>query len=160
MSTLHTRFRRRTEKGSVAIETAFSLMLLSAFIVIPFLLARIFWYYSVAEKAAHDGARFLSNAAQHEIVAPSGSGGEEVPIARLAEAIAHAEMDEIKPALDYFSIMALCDLDNCGVGVPQFVRVSVQMRIRNDLFGSIGYELFGEDPLVLEARVTMRYVGN
>lgn len=160
MSKSHTRFRRRNEKGSIAIETAFSLLLLSVFIVIPFLLARIFWFYSVAEKAAHDGARFLSNAAQYEIVAPSGSGGEEAPVASIAEAIAHAEMDEIKPALDYFSITASCDLDDCGVEVPQLVRVSVRMRIRNDLFGSIGYELFGEDPLVLEARVTMRYVGN
>lgn len=160
MNKLQTRLRRRAENGSIAIETAFSLLVLSVFIVIPFLLARIFWFYSVAEKAAHDGARFLSNAAQHEIVAPTGSGGDEASVARLAESIAHAELDEIKPALDWFSITALCDLDECGFEVPETVRVSVRLRIRHEMFGSVAADIFGEDPLQLEARVTMRYVGN
>lgn len=159
MNRHQTRFHRRAEQGSIAIETAFSLLILSVFIVIPFLLARIFWFYSVAEKAAHDGARFLSNAAQHEIVVPMGSG-DEASIARLAESIAHAELDEIKPALEYFTITALCDLDQCGFEVPQTVRVSVRLRIRHEMFGSIAADIFGEDPLQLEARVTMRYVGD
>lgn len=160
MSTLQARFRQRAEKGSVAIETALSLVLLSVFVIIPFLLARIFWYYSVAEKAAHDGARFLSNAAQYEIVTPSGSGSDEPPIVGLAEAIARAEMADIAPGLDWFAVKATCDLDECGGGAPQVVRVSVQMRIRNDILGPMAYRFFGEEPLRLEARVTMRYVGN
>ena len=155
-----TLFRGRAEKGSIAVETVFCLPLLILFLVVPLFLARAFWYYSVAEKAAHDGARFLSNARQSEIVAASGSGGAELPIAQLAEAIAHAELDEIKPALEWFSITALCDLDDCGFAVPQTVRLSVRLRMRDEIFGPFTSEYFGDGPLLLEARVTMRYVGN
>lgn len=155
-----TRFRRRAEKGSIAIETALCVPLLFLVLAVPLFLARIFWYYSVAEKAAHDGARFLSNAAQHEIVAASGSGGEKLPIAVLAEAISNAEMDEIKPALDWYSVTAQCDGDDCGFAVPQTVRMSVRLRMTDNILGAFTSEFFGDGPLLLEARVTMRYVGN
>lgn len=155
-----TRTGRRSEKGSVAVETVFCLPLLILFLVVPLFLARAFWYYSVAEKAAHDGARLLSNARQSEIVATAGSGGQGLPIAQLAAAIAHAELDEIKPALEWYSVTALCDLDECGLAVPQTVRLSVRLRMRDDIFGPFTSELFGDGPLLLEARVTMRYVGN
>ena len=154
------RLRSRAEKGSVAVETVLCLPLLLLFLAVPLFMARAFWYYSVAEKAAHDGARFLSNAAQHEIVATSGTGGQELPIALLAKAIANAEMDEIKPALDWFSITAQCDGDDCGLAVPQSVRVSVRLRIRDEILGRFTSKIFGDGPLLLEARVTMRYVGN
>lgn len=150
---------RRAQSGSIAIETAFAMLFLLVFIAIPLFLGRVLWYYSVAEKAAHDGARFLSNVAQHEIVGAAGSGGQ-VPIAKLAEAIANAEVEEIKPALDWHAIGVLCDLDVCGSTIPQTVRVSVQLRIRDNFFGPITREVFAEDALTLNARVTMRYVGN
>jgi len=160
MRPLKTQFRRGSEKGSIAVETALCLPILIVFLVVPLFLARAFWYYGVAEKAAHDGARFLSNARQWEIVATPGSGGQDLPIAQLAEAIAHAELDEIKPALEWFSITALCDLDECGFAVPQTVRLSVRLRMRDEIFGPFTSEFFGDEPLLLEARVTMRYVGN
>lgn len=155
-----TRFQRRAERGSIAIETVLCLPVLLLFLAIPLFLARAFWFYSVAEKAAHDGARFLSNVAQHEIVAAAGTGGDELPIALLAEGIANAEMDEIKPALDWYSITAQCDGDDCGFAVPQLVRVSVRLRVRDDILGALTGEFLGDGPLLLEARVTMRYVGN
>jgi hypothetical protein len=155
-----TPFRPRAEKGGIAVETVLCLPLLILFLAFPLFLARIFWYYSVAEKAAHDGARFLSNAPQYEIVAAAGTGGEELPAALLAKGIAHAEMDEIKAALDWFSITAQCDGDDCGFAVPQTVRVSVRLRMRDNVLGPFTSEFFGDGPLLLEARVTMRYVGN
>ncbi|MDT1837773.1 pilus assembly protein, partial [Acinetobacter baumannii] len=45
---------RRKERGSAAVEAAIVLPALILFLAVPLFLARIFWYYSVAEKAAHD----------------------------------------------------------------------------------------------------------
>lgn len=158
MKRLKTPFRRRAETGSIAVETIFCLPLLILFLVVPLFLARAFWYYSVAQKAAHDGARFLANATQLEIVPGAGIG--DAPIALLARGIADAELDDIKPALERYTISALCDGDVCGLTVPQTVRVSVRLTMRDDIFSAFTTKIFGEDPLLLEARVTMRYVGN
>jgi len=153
-------WRGRAERGSIAIEAAFSLILLFIFVVLPFFFARLFWYYNVAQKAAHDSARFLSNTAQAEIVAAPGSAGAALPIVAVADAIANAELNDIRPALDHYTVGVSCDYAPCGIGVPQVVHVSVQMRLRNDMFREILSTYFSEDPLVFEARVTMRYVGN
>lgn len=153
-----TLFRRRAETGSIAVETVLCLPLLILFLVVPLFLARAFWYYSVAQKAAHDGARFLSNTTQSEI-APGAVVGD-APIALLARSIVDAEMDDIKPGLEGYTITALCDGDGCGLTVPQTVRVSVRLTMRDNVFSAFTTEMFGEDPLLLEARVTMRYVGN
>lgn len=153
-----TLFRRRTETGNIAVETVLCLPILLLFLVAPLFLARAFWSYSVAQKAAHDAARFLANATQLEMVPGAGTG--DAPIALLARGIADAELDDIKPALERYTISALCDGDVCGLAVPQTVRVSVRLSLRDDVFSAFTTELFGEDPLLLEARVTMRYVGN
>lgn len=154
------RFGGRAEKGSIAVETVLCLPLLILFLVVPLFLARAFWYYSVAQKAAHDSARFLASAAQFEIMPPTGTGDARLPVAVLAEAIAHAELDEIKPALERYTIGATCDLDVCGFAVPNTVRVSVRLKVRDEIFGPFTNKYFGEEALPLEARVTMRYVGN
>lgn len=154
------RFHKRTEKGSIAVETIFCLPLLILFLVVPLFLARIFWYYSVAQKAAHDGATFLANVPRTEIVAAEGSDGSPLPVALLAQSIVNAEIDEIKPGLVRYTVSALCDLDTCGFEVPKTIRVSVRLSMRDEIFPAFTTELFGEDPFPLEARVTMQYVGD
>ncbi|MFC0254027.1 TadE/TadG family type IV pilus assembly protein [Massilia consociata] len=160
MKRQQTLFRRRTDKGSIAVETALCLPLLILFLAVPFFLARYFWYYSVAQKAAHDSARFLASATQLEMVLADGAGGSKLPIASVAEAIVDAELGEIKPALTRYTISVLCDGDTCGGELPQTIRVSVRLWMRDDIFGALTNEYFGEDALRLEGRVTMRYVGN
>ncbi len=160
MSPLNRQFNKRAERGSVAVETIFCLPLLILFLVVPLFLARAFWYYSVAQKAAHDSATFLANAAQSEMILSDGADDESLPIAALAEEIAHAELNEIKPGLVRNTVTVLCDGDACGGEVPQTIRVSVRLWMRDELFEFFTTEIFGEDPLRLEARVTMRYVGN
>jgi len=149
----------RAEKGSIAVETIFCLPILILFLVVPLFFARVFWYYSVAQKAAHDGARFLASAPQFEIMPPAG-GGARLPVATLAEAIALEELSDIRPALERYTITALCDLDACGFEVPNTVRVSVRLKVRDEIFGPFTNQYFGEEALSLEARVTMRYAGN
>ena len=150
---------RRTEQGSVAIEAAIILPVLILFLAVPLFLARIFWYYSVAEKAAHDGARFLSQATRLEIQASA--AGAEVAAAALAKAIVNAELDEIRPGLMGATPSVLCDGLVCGgLSIPSTVRVAVQIRVRDDVFGFITNPLFGDEGLLLTADVTVRYAGN
>jgi TadE-like protein len=160
MSLLKRRVNKRAEKGSIAVETIFCLPLLILFLVVPLFLARVFWYYSVAQKAAHDSATFLANAAQLEMILPDGSDDVSLPLAALAKEIVHAELDEIKPGLVRNTVTVLCDGDACGGEVPKTIRVSVRLWMRDEIFPAFTTELFGEDPLLIEARVTMRYVGD
>jgi Flp pilus assembly protein TadG len=159
MKTSATRFFRRTEQGSVAVEAAFVMPILILFLAAPLFLARIFWYYSVAEKSAHDAARFLSSASRVEIQAST--GGAQPGIAALAQSIADAEIDGIRSSLVGASVTPQCDFAACnGLSIPQTVRIAVQMRVRDDVFGFITDDYFGEDGILLTATVTMRYAGN
>ena len=129
------------------------------FLAVPLFLARIFWYYSVAEKAAHDGARFLSQVSRTEIQAST--GGAEPGVAALAKAIANAELAEIRPGLVGAAPSVLCDGLICdGLSVPSTIRVAVRIRVRDEIFGFITEPLFGEEGLLLTADVTVRYAGN
>lgn len=150
---------RRSEQGSVAVETALVLPVIIMFLAVPLFLARIFWYYSVAEKAAHDSARFLSQASRIEILGP-GQGAKPGVVA-LAEAIIDAELEEIRPGLVATAPTILCEGYTCaGLNVPADVRVAVQIRVRDEIFGPITDPIFGEDGLLLTADVTMAYAGN
>jgi hypothetical protein len=159
MKRTFTRCFRRTEQGSIAVETAIILPVLLLFLAVPFFLARLFWYYSVAEKAAHDSARFLSHATRMEI--QGSTGGAEPGVAALARAIANAELDEVRPGLVGASPTVQCDGLSCdGLSIPTMVRVVVRIRVRDDIFGFATDPFFGEDGLLLTADVTMRYAGN
>jgi Flp pilus assembly protein TadG len=159
MKTSSTRLFRRTEQGSIAVETAFVLPVLILFLAVPLFLARIFWYYSVAEKAAHDGARFLSQASRLEI--QGSTSGNEPGVSALARSIANAELDGIRPVLVGAAAASQCDGIPCnGLSVPSMVRVVVQIRVRDEILGPITDRYFGEDGLLLTADVTMRYAGN
>ncbi|MCD2518364.1 pilus assembly protein [Massilia sp. G4R7] len=159
MNTFFLRRHRRKQRGGVAIEAAILLPVIILFLAVPLFLARIFWYYSVAEKAAHDGARFLSQVSRVEIQASS--GGAEPGVAALAKAIVNAELAEIRPGLVGATPSVLCDGLMCGgLSVPSMVRVAVQIRVRDDIFGFVTDPFFGEDGLLLTADVTVRYAGH
>lgn len=159
MKTSFARCLRRTERGSVAVEAAVILPVLILFLAVPLFLARIFWYYSVAEKAAHDSARFLSQASRVEILGPG--NGAKPGVVGIAEAIIDAELAEIRPGLVGTSPTILCEGYTCdGLSVPADVRVAIRIRVRDEIFGPITDPIFGEDGLLLTADVTMRYAGN
>lgn len=159
MKSPFTRRYQRTERGSVAVEAAIILPVLILFLAVPLFLARIFWYYSVAEKAAHDGARFLSQATRIEI--QGSNGGGEPGVAGLARAIANAELEEIRPGLVGASAAPQCDGIPCdGLSIPSTVRMIVRIRVRDQIFGFVTDPLFGEEGLLLTADVTIRYAGH
>ncbi|BDT59551.1 hypothetical protein MasN3_30450 [Massilia varians] len=159
MKTSFSRCFRRTEQGSVAIEAAIILPILILFLAVPIFLARIFWYYSVVEKAAHDSARFLSQASKVEIFGP-GNGGKP-GVVGLVEGIIDAELEEIKPGVEMLPPTILCGGYTCGgESAPADVRVAVRILVRDEMFAPVTNSIFGEDGLRLTADVTMRYAGN
>jgi hypothetical protein len=138
---------------------AFSLTILTLFLAAPLFFAQVFWYYSVAQKAAHDAARFLATASHLEM-ATLGEGYSDAPVAALAKQIALAETDEIRPLLDAWTIVVQCDLTQCGWTVPQTVRVQVRLRISDKLFSAITDEFTNGQGINLTADSTMSYAGN
>jgi Flp pilus assembly protein TadG len=157
MKTSLTRVVRRTERGSVAVEAAIILPILILFIAVPLFIARVFWYYSVAEKAAHDAARFVASATQQEMLDTSSM---ITPVSLLAIGIANAELEEIRPLLSKKGVSVTCDGAICTGQATQWVRGYVQIGIRDDFLGNFTNVIFGDDGLILTADVTMRYAGN
>jgi len=146
-------------RGSVAIEMAIVLPILIVLLTVPIFFARVFWYYNVAQKAAHDAARFLSTATQAEL-RTMGPGNSAAPVAVLAKAIAEEETAVLDPVMQVKVIDVQCNFGTCGVNVPSTVRVWIQMRMQDDLFAPYTSAFYGQDGLYLSADVTMRYAGN
>jgi len=160
MKPLFNRFCHRSQRGSIAVEAAVCIPILILFLVVPLFFARVFWYYSVAQKAAHDAARYLATATRVEMTT-LGANDSDAPVAALAKAIVLAETDEIRPVLDARTISVQCDLDVCGWGPPQKVRVSVRLRVSDNIFGAITNDIYmvNGQGINLYADVTMGYAG-
>lgn len=143
----------------MAIEMTVVLLVMIVLLTVPVFFARVFWYYSVAQKAAHDAARFLSTASQAELRTP-GAGNGPAAVAALAREIAETETAVLNSVMDPKYIDVQCNFGTCGAGVPATVRVFIQMRMRDDMFAPYTYAFYGQDGLLLTADVTMRYAGN
>ena len=162
MNSANIRQRRRRERGIAAVEAAVAMVLLILCLAVPLFLARIFWYYSVAQKAAHDAARFLSTASRVEMLTLGPGFEGAAPIADVARDIVLAEIAEIRPQLDAWAIDVQCDLTSCGMTVPKSVRVQVRIRIHDAILPAITDEFFynqGNRAVNMTANVTMNYVG-
>jgi cbb3-type cytochrome oxidase subunit 3 len=145
------------------------LPILLLILTVPVFYARVFWYYSAAEKAAHDAARFLSSATQAEM-RTLGDGGGEARVAAIARWIADTETEALRPVMSPRWIYVQCgtpvgtggyiDYGNCGNVVPVMVRVYFDMTMYDDIFGEFTAAFYPEDGLRMKTDVTMRYAGN
>lgn len=149
-------FSGRRTQGAVAIEMAIVLPVLILLLTTLVFFARVFWYYSVLQKAAHDATRFLSTATQVEMRTVG------APAAVVARAIAEAEIAQLVPDVEAIYIEMHCNSISCGSAlvVPSTVRTQVHMQMRDTLFAPITAEFYGDDGFILTADVTMRYAGN
>lgn len=150
---------KRRARGSIAIEMALVLSMLFTLMTVPVFFARVFWYYSVAQKATHDAARFLSTATPAEMMT-SGANNAPAPVAALARSIVDDEIAVLKGVMSPLYIDVQCDFRTCGASIPTTVRVSIQMRMRDDLFAPYTRAFYGQNGLLLVTDVTMRYAGN
>jgi hypothetical protein len=138
---------------------ALVLPVLIVLLAAPLFFARLFWHYTVAEKAANDAARFLAAASTVEM-STQGSGSE-TPVAATARWIAATEISELNPGPLRPSITVLCDGVTCdGLTVPVRVSAVVRMRMFDPAFYAITSEFTGGGAPLLTAAVTIPYVGN
>jgi hypothetical protein len=157
--------QRRAARGSVAIEAVICLMVLIIFLAVPLFLARYFWHYTVAQRAALDAALYLSKASKTDmkILGPTGEPGA----AALARTIAMDEMSELNPGSPMLPPDVLCEYTvgasstwlRCnGVLTPTSVKVSVLMPFSDPFFPDSTASVAGSG-LMIFADVQLRYVG-
>lgn len=147
------------QRGIAALEAVLVLPLLLLLLAWITFFGRYFWHYTVAQKAAHDAARYLATVPQREMKTP-GFGGGQAPVTQVAQAIAVQETAELNPGPFPPSVMVSCQPLGCtGLSLPGKVRVLVVMQMTDDLFSPITSLVLGDDGLLLTADVTMLYVG-
>lgn len=147
---------RRSTKGSVAIEMALILPILLVLLTSMLFFARIFWFYSAGQKAAHDAARFLATATQAEMRTPGG-GFSEARVAGVARWIAQQELQDIVGFTEGILIDVLCDNSACGAAVPRMVHVRVQIVVDDPIFGDVLMTLIGRSGITLTSVVQFPY---
>jgi Flp pilus assembly protein TadG len=139
------------QRGIAAVELALILPFFLVLLMTPLFFGRVFWHYSVIERAAQDGARYLSRVPLNEIRNPARS----LEVAAVAQAIAGAELAELAPGPDAIGITADCDALPCmGFLTPATVSVAVQLQVTDIFFVNLTSE-----PLPLLVNVSMSYLG-
>lgn len=147
------------QKGVAAVELALLLPLLVALLAAPLLFGRVFLHHSMAQKAAHDAARFLAAAPQRDITWRRRDGAE-VGAAALAREIARSGLAEANTGFAIPSINVFCDGEICDTAsVPSRVQVIVKMDITDEIFGGLTGDITGDWGVAVRADVTMAYVG-
>lgn len=151
--------RGRKQTGAAAVELALVLPVLITLLAAPLLFGRVFLHHSMAQKAAHDAARFLANAPQRDISWRKRDGGE-VGAATLAREIARSELAEANTGFAAPSINVFCDGEICDRAVvPARVQVIVKMDITDVVFTGLTGGYTGDWGIPVRADVTMAYVG-
>ncbi len=148
--------RRNRSRGVAAIEFAIILPILITLIAFPIFIARVFMHYSVAQKAAHDTVLVLARIPQSEV------RNENFFKANvdLTKSIAESELEELNPGSgNSVYVTVLCDENQCGPAVPKFVRVTVQMHMRDDYFYWLTWPLYGDDGLLVTGEMRMPFIG-
>jgi hypothetical protein len=152
------------ERGSVAVECAIVLPILLILVSGMLFFGRVFWHYTVAEKAAHDAARFLATTSLRDMKAANGG---EVPMAVVAGKIAQEETKELSPG-GYVFVTMSCYVgdpdpywDRCyGVDVPKRVMARVTIQLTDPFLDAFTAEFTNGDPIVLRAVMATDWVGN
>ena len=163
--TLRTLKQGRNCKGSVAIELALCLLVSLVFLTVPLFLGRYFWHYTVAQRAAHDAALYLSKVSKVDMktLGPSGEPGAAV----LARTIVSEELAELNPGMGTLPPVVLCEyaigasttwLPCNALYTPTAVKVSILMPF-TDIFFQDSTSFLGLDGITIVADVQMPFVG-
>jgi len=148
---------RRYQHGIATLEMLLVLPVLLVFLAGLVFFGRYFTYYSMAQKAAHDGARYLATVSRREMKTQL-SGATQVPALLLAQSIAQQEMAGLQAGP--VAVVVECAPGPCtGWVLPEKVRVVVQMQVTDQLFAPFSDLFVGDQGLLLQADVSMLYVG-
>jgi hypothetical protein len=150
------KLQKTRQRGSAAIEAALILPIFVVFLTVPIYYARCFWHYTVAQKAAQDAVRYLSQVSAAEMRSPTLAQAAS----NIALQITQKEMAELAPGSTIPTPVVQCDYLPCGYAIgrlPATVRVYINFSMYDNIFGVIPDGRFG---LVITADASMRYVGN
>jgi Flp pilus assembly protein TadG len=165
MKNICRRIALKRQRGSAAVEAAVIIpLILVPLLAFVLLLGRYFWYYTVAQKAVHDGVLALATSSLADVRSNAASG--------LALQIIRNETAD----LDAATASTLGVTTECWFRVPAnsafvspfacstnaslaIVRTSVSMTVTDPFLSGITGPVLGTDGLTIMTGVTMRYVG-
>lgn len=151
------KFGRSPQRGVAAIEFAAILPVLLLLLALPLFFGRIYWHYTVSQKAVQDGARYLSSIPLSEMRQPN-QVGYSVAVARW---IVDSELADLNPGKDQIAVTILCDNWICdGLAQPSTVSVGVRMRVYDFILQPSNPLSAGSEGMLLTAVSRMRYVSN
>lgn len=148
----NTSFSRHGQRGIAAVELALILPVFLILLTLPLFFGRVFWHYSVVQRAANDAARYLSAIPLSEIKNSSRTPN----VVAVANAIVQSEVAELAAGPDPILVTVLCDsIGQCGgYAIPATVTVTIQLQMSDIFFSGIT-----ELSLPLTASVTYPYLG-
>lgn len=150
----------RRQRGSAAVELALILPVFVLLLVFAFYFGRVYWHYSVAQRAAHDAARYLATVSQADMLTPVAGGGDAAAVA-VARDIVQAETQWLRPGPYPIEVYVDCDGYGCtGHTLPKKVRVALRMYMYDDFFSSYTSGFGGTSGLEVLADVKIPYAGN
>jgi Flp pilus assembly protein TadG len=125
---------KRNEGGVAALELALLLPVFVILLSFALFFGRLFWHYSVIQRAAQDSARYLSTIPLSEIESPARAPAA----AAVAAAIVNAEIAELAPGPDHIYVTVSCDSIQCtGFSRPNKVGVAIQIRVSDFFFANV-----------------------
>lgn len=148
---------QQRSQGIVAVECALMLPIFVLLLSAVLFFGKVFWHYTVLQKAAQDAASFLARVSVEDIRAPN--SGLEIPIAGVARAIASDEIQDLLPADNNTTISILCNGLFCGgITTPTAITVVIEANMTDPLLSSIlGDYGLGSD-IVLTATASTDFV--
>jgi Flp pilus assembly protein TadG len=143
----------RRQRGIAAVELALVLPVFLILLTFPLYLGRVYWHYTIIQRAAQDAGRYLSSIPLSEMRNPARAPA----LVAVAYNIIDAELAEVAPGAYHYLPLVACDINTaCGGFVtPTTVSVSIGMQI-DDIFFSDVTSL----TLPLTVMVTYPYLGN
>ena len=147
----------RRQRGIAAVELALVLPVLLVLLAMPLMFGRVFWHYTVAQKAAQDGVRYLATIPLSEMRSPL----KVAYSVAVAQAIVDQELAGLNPGEDAIAVSINCDGVTCnGLVVPSAVSIQVQMRVYDIFIAEYTRSAIGSEGMVLTAMARMRYAPN
>jgi Flp pilus assembly protein TadG len=152
------------ERGAVAVEAA----LVMAFILVPLLgcclfLGRYFWYYTVAQKAAHDAALYMAVAPLNEVKSVAASTLAQQIIAEETADISSDDTPVYGSGICGYKLSSTSSyitfLPCIPNRVPAAVRTGVALTVTDPFWGAITGPIFNVTGLDITVATTMTYGG-